>query len=402
MNQHGQGFEALASANYEAIKDDVIATLRGHLAADNMHVDPLDLEAAYNLAWHALSVQMEQSAEQINNLGGWLAMVAYRRAIDDVRRTRGRLQEGHIAVVEHNDATGDGYEPDVDADLDVRNAFHKWRISLRLRLDAREQQAVSLCMHLSHKEVSARMGISPNRLHKVMVSANKKLDGLLNLITRGDWCEEQRSLITAYALCLHEPGSERHQLAAAHLAACPACASYVRALRGIAVVVPPVGGVEAITVAGGGVIGGLTGVALKTGGGGAAAGGGVLTTLGLKTATVCATAACAVGGAVVIIEHRPVERTPAKPTAKQPLPAVIAKVPAKTMANLASTGQRNTAKPTRETASRSSTPPDPNSQAAQQISELGIESTANSGSSLTPVRAVQPVQSGGVSEFGPE
>jgi DNA-directed RNA polymerase specialized sigma24 family protein len=392
-------FEELASANYDAIKDNVIATLRGHLAADNMHVDSLDLEAAYNLAWHALSEQMEQNPEPINNLGGWLGTVAYRKAIDDLRRSRGRLQAGHVAVVEHSDITDEGYEPDVDSSLDDRDAYHQWRISVRLRLNHREQQAVRLCLHLSHKEASERMGISANRLHKLMTSANKKLDGLLDLITRGDWCEEQRSLITAYALSLHEPGSERHQLAAAHLASCPACSSYVRALRGIAVVVPPINGLETITVGGGGLLGGLSGAALKGGGGGAAAGGGILTTIGVKTAAVCATAACAVGGAVVVIEHAPDTRTPSHPAAaKQPRSVLAANAPTKTLAKPAAKRTRAPTRETQKTRARGRTPPDPNSQAAQEISQFTPESQANSSAPA----AVQPVQNGGTSEFGPE
>ena len=92
-------------------------------------------------------------------------------------------------------------------------------MSVRLRLNAREQQAVSLCVLHEHsrRDASDIMGIDIKRLDKIMVAANKKLGGLLEAINRGDWCQEQRSLIKAYAFGLHEEGGERHALAVAHV-----------------------------------------------------------------------------------------------------------------------------------------------------------------------------------------
>ena len=105
-------------------------------------------------------------------------------------------------------------------------------MSVRLRLNAREQQAVSLCVLHEHsrRDASDIMGIDIKRLDKIMVAANKKLGGLLEAISRGEWCEDQRSLIKAYAFGLHEEGGERHALAVAHVMECQACAAYVRSL----------------------------------------------------------------------------------------------------------------------------------------------------------------------------
>jgi len=67
-------FEQVIAENYEGLKAEVLSTVRGKLAVDNLRPDPLDLDAAYNAAWHAL---YEHSR--------WLATIAYRRSIDDIR-----------------------------------------------------------------------------------------------------------------------------------------------------------------------------------------------------------------------------------------------------------------------------------------------------------------------------
>ena len=225
-------FERVISAHYESLKPEVLATVRGKLAVDNLHPDPSDLDAAYNAAWHALYEHSRKHGKEIGNLGGWLATITYRRAIDDVRSARMKYR---APVAVDDSASRLGYEHDLDGEIADRQRYHQWLVSVRLRLNAREQQAVSLCVLHEHsrRDASDIMGIDIKRLDKIMVAANKKLGGLLEAINRGDWCEDQRSLIKAYAFGLHEEGGERHALAVAHVMECQACAAYVRSLRGL-------------------------------------------------------------------------------------------------------------------------------------------------------------------------
>ncbi len=81
-------FERVIAECYESLKPEVLSTVRGKLAVDSLHTDPSDLEAAYNAAWHALYERSREHGEEVGNLGGWLATITYRRAIDDVRRAR--------------------------------------------------------------------------------------------------------------------------------------------------------------------------------------------------------------------------------------------------------------------------------------------------------------------------
>lgn len=65
-----------------------------------------------------------------------------------------------------------------------------------------------------------------------------KVGELLETIKAGGWCEQQSSLMRAYAFGILEPGGERHALAVAHCRECPACRAHVAALRGLASVLP--------------------------------------------------------------------------------------------------------------------------------------------------------------------
>jgi len=218
-----------------------------------------------------------------------------------------------------------------------------------------------------------------------MVAANKKLGGLLEAINRGDWCQEQRSLIKAYALGLHEEGGERHELAVAHVMECSACAAYVRSLRGLAVVVPAPA-LLAGTVGAGGILGGLSGLfngGASSGAAGTAAGGGgatLLSGIGAKTAALCASAICAAGGAVIVVENAPDpdSKPPAASTsASRPAPrhVVATNGPAKIATTTTSSSRKRRSS---SGSSKKRTPPDPVSQGAQEIAELGIEPQATS------------------------
>jgi DNA-directed RNA polymerase specialized sigma24 family protein len=397
-------FERVIAEHYESLKPEVLATVRGKLAVDSLHPDPSDLDAAYNAAWHALYEQSRRRDEEVSNLGGWLAMITYRRAIDDVRRARIKYR-APVAVGEGISQLG--YEHDVDAELADRQRYHQWLMSVRLRLNAREQQAVSLCVLHEHsrRDASDMMGIDIKRLDKIMVAANKKLGGLLEAINRGDWCQEQRSLIKAYALGLHEEGGERHELAVAHVMECQACAAYVRSLRGLAVVVPAPALLASAVGTGGGILGGLSGLfggsgGATLGGAGAAAGGGGATLLGgigAKTVALCVSAVCAAGGAVIVVESSPDTKPPADAaSASRATPRIGA---GKTVTpNHSTTTSSDTTAPSRIPKKRRS--PDPKSKGAQEIAELGIEPQATSTPPTSQSIADSVPRAASASEFG--
>jgi DNA-directed RNA polymerase specialized sigma24 family protein len=403
-------FERVIAEHYESLKPEVLATVRGKLAVDSLHPDPADLDAAYNAAWHALYERSREHGEEVGNLGGWLATITYRRAIDDVRRARMKYR-APVSVGEGFSQLG--YEHDLDAEIADRQRYHQWLMSVRLRLNAREQQAVSLCVLHEHsrRDASDIMGIDIKRLDKIMVAANKKLGGLLEAISRGEWCEDQRSLIKAYAFGLHEEGGERHALAVAHVMECQACAAYVRSLRGLAIAVPAPAVLSGAAAAGGGVLGGLSALFSGGSGGGAAAGsvtaaggGGatLLSGLGTKAAALCISAVCAAGGAAIVAQESVPQRhrlssSPASSAARAP---AISAVSSTTSLPPATRSTRST--PGASSGSSTRRPRvDPNSAGAQQIAELGIEPQATA----TPAKtqpAPPPPPTATANEFGIE
>jgi DNA-directed RNA polymerase specialized sigma24 family protein len=250
--------ERLLREEFEVRRGRVLAGVRARLAARGVRLAAADLESCYAQAWHALYAAL-LGGQAIDNPVGWLVLVTFRRALDE---HRDGLRNGRLAADLH--APGDPARLADDADLasalDRRMRLRAWLEGLRGRLDPREREAAALCyLHgFTHAEAAARMGLSEGRMRKLMEGANgrrgvaAKVGALADTIRAGAWCEEQGSLMRALAYGLLDPDGERRRLAELHRDACPACRAYVRSLRGLAAVLPPVLTPLAAAVAGGG------------------------------------------------------------------------------------------------------------------------------------------------------
>ena len=248
--------ERLLREQFQALHSGVIAAVARRLRARGVRAHDVDLEACYAQAWHALYASIV-SGREIANPAGWLALVTYRRAIDE-HRARWRPQPGPSDAAASDCARrapgelgvqGDSScEPDLAAELDDRERLRQLFEGLRRSLGGRELQAATLCyLHgLSRAQAAARMGLSDARMRKLMEGHGpgrpgvaRKVGELVATIRDGDWCEEQGSLMRGLALGVLDPRGERYRLAQAHRDRCPACRAYVRSLRGLAAVLPP-------------------------------------------------------------------------------------------------------------------------------------------------------------------
>jgi hypothetical protein len=184
-------------------------------------------------------------------------VVTTRRAIDEHRarmRARcggvgeagcGEARESAAPVVSHARLER---EPDLAAELDDRARLRQLFEGLRGRLSSRELHAAALCylQGLSRSEAAAQMGLSQRRMRKLMEGTGDrpgvagKVGALAETIRAGNWCDEQGSLMRAFAYGILDPLGERHQLALIHSSECPACRAYVLSLRGLAAALPPV------------------------------------------------------------------------------------------------------------------------------------------------------------------
>jgi DNA-directed RNA polymerase specialized sigma24 family protein len=284
--------ERMLRKEFEGLRGRVMGTVRGRLRASGVSLDASDLDACYAQAWQGLYAAM-LAGEEIANPTGWLALVTFRRAIEEHRsRHRSYPTEGLGETDGLRGGRGDGQaewalEHDLAGALDDRTRLRQLFEGLRGRLSAREQEAAALCylQGLSRSEAAARMGISETRMRKLMEGSGPgrpgvagKVGELVETIRGGGWCEQQGSLMRGLAFGILDPEGERYQLALAHRRECPACRAYVLSLRGLAAVLPiPMflpGVLGAGALAGTAGIGASAGVGSGAGGAGAGVGAG--------------------------------------------------------------------------------------------------------------------------------
>lgn len=318
--------ERLVADEYEQRKAEVLRTVAAKLAAAGVRAADLDLDAAYNDAWHALYVKLREG-QAVDSRSGLLVTIAHRRALDEHRALR-------VRPAADADALADvGVEPDVAARLDDARQLRLLVEGMRERLDGRERQAAALCWlyDYTRPEAARAMGVTPKRMEKIMDRVSRRLRELVGEIEAGRRCAGQASLMRAYAIGLLEEGGERWRLARDHLDDCSACRRRVLAMRGIAAVAPPVPVVlVALQGAGGAAAaGGTAGTAGAVGGTGVA-GLGVkaagtaapLAGLGAKAAAVATSLAAVAVTAVVLLPGG--DPRPASPPAAATTPAQVA------------------------------------------------------------------------------
>lgn len=231
--------ERLLRTEFDAMRKSVLGAVRARLRATGATLDEGDLEACYSQAWQGLYAEILRGQE-IESPAGWLVLVTYRRAIDEQRRRRPSAELAADAA---------GAERDIAAELDDRAKLRQLIEGLRADLSERERQAATLCylQGLTRDQAAQRMGIAPKRMQKLMEGRGDgrpgvaaKVAALTESISQGRFCEEHGSLMRAFAFGVLDPEGQRHRIALAHRNACPACRAYVRSLRGLASVLPPV------------------------------------------------------------------------------------------------------------------------------------------------------------------
>ncbi len=302
--------ERLLRKDFPGLRAKVLAVVRSQLGAKGIALGHGDLEDCYSQAFSGLYATVIEG-EAVENPAGWLVTVTFRRAIDESRAAaRRRAAWGELTVGRSLTSPEDLWPaapgPDVSRALDDRATLRHLFEGLRSSLNPRECEAASLCylQGLTRAEAAKQMGISEARMRKLMEGDTSgrqgvagKVGELLATLKAGDWCEQQSSLIRAYAFGILDPEGERYGLAASHLRECPACRAHVTSLRGLTAVLPPLpftlllaggGGADAGTAAGAsggsGAVGTTAGVGSGAGTGAGWIGG--IGSLGAKLAVV--------------------------------------------------------------------------------------------------------------------
>jgi DNA-directed RNA polymerase specialized sigma24 family protein len=236
--------ERLLRRDFAGLRSKVLAIVRSQLRAKGVMLDASDLEACYAQAWQGLYATV-LDGETVESPSGWLVTVTFRRAIDEQRAA------ARVGVLEGEDmgtfpGRMDARAPDLAGELDDRARLRQVFEGMRATLSKRECEAASLCylQGLSRAQAAEQMGIGEARMRKLMEGAAGrpgvagKVGELLAAIASGGRCEQQSSLMRAYAFGILDPDGERHALAVAHTRECPACRAHVASLRGLASVLP--------------------------------------------------------------------------------------------------------------------------------------------------------------------
>ena len=192
-----------------------------------------------------------RATTEIANPEGWLALVTYRRAIDE---HRARLRAPGPSSRRRRDTTraarsGAGApERDLAGELDDRARLRQLMEGLRGRLSPRERQAAALCylQGLSRADAAARMGITEARMRKLMEGSRRGLAGRGRQGGRAPR-DDPRGLLLRRAVLADARVRVRHprprgralRARGAHQRECPSCRAYVLSLRGLASVLPP-------------------------------------------------------------------------------------------------------------------------------------------------------------------
>jgi DNA-directed RNA polymerase specialized sigma24 family protein len=253
--------ESFLVDEYEGSKGEVQRTVAAKLGDAAAAVD---LDGAYNEAWHALYLRLE-SGDTVDNHKAFLVTVVYRRALSE--RRAGRLEQ----ATDTEELGAVGVEQDIDARLDAEMQLRHFTQGLRAQLDERELQAAALTYlyGLSRPEAAKLIGIAPRRMEKLMDRASKRINAVIGAVRPGELCDEFDSMVRAFAVGMLDENGERYQLARDHLETCSSCRRKVLVLRGLGAITPPLPAAFGTLAAAGAASAGATKLGLGAGKGGA-------------------------------------------------------------------------------------------------------------------------------------
>jgi RNA polymerase sigma factor (sigma-70 family) len=233
-----QEAEEVARGNYEHLKDEILRAVAGRLRSQGITtMIHQDLEVAYNEGWQGVTQHIIQG-RPVTSLDGLLYRMTHRRAID-IYRARQERRRVDIDLEQH------GIEVDLAEQVDDQEKLTRLLGRLQERLNDKERRAVTLCVLHGYKrpEAADLLGIERVVFERIMDGATKKMSGIVASIeARGCGGDEWSRLMRAFALGLLSEEETDYRRALEHVEgprACEACGRYIRGLRGLAAVLPP-------------------------------------------------------------------------------------------------------------------------------------------------------------------
>jgi DNA-directed RNA polymerase specialized sigma24 family protein len=304
----------IANANYEQLKEEVLRAVNAQLRKKQITtVNRQDLEIAYSEAWQGTTQWIIQR-RPVTSLAGLVYKMTYRRAFDIYRAKQERRRVDL-------DLEMQSVEPDYAQRVHDHDKLTGVLGRLKDRLSEKERRAVTLCVLHGYKrpEAADLLKIDRAAFERIMDGAMKKMGNIVaSLEARGhDGDGEWSRLMRAYALGLLSEEEPDYKRALEHLEGddpCESCRRYVRGLRGLAAVMPPLlppgllGGHEPAILShlyqwlgGHATAAAQAGAAAGAGAGGTAAG--IAVGGGAKAIVLAGAAALSIAGAAVVVSQ---------------------------------------------------------------------------------------------------
>lgn len=228
----------VASANYEALKHEILRAVAANLRTQGITtMIHQDLEEAYSEGWQGITQHIIQG-KPLTSLEGLLYRTTLCRAIDIYRSRHERRRVDMDLDQQSTDS-------ELADRVDHRETLRRVLLRARERLTEKERLAVTLCLLHGYKrpEAADLLGVDRVVFERTMDAAMRKISAIVaGIQARGCGGEEWARLMRAYALGLLTEDEIDYRRAHDHVEgpeACEACRRYVRGLRGLAVVLPP-------------------------------------------------------------------------------------------------------------------------------------------------------------------
>ena len=223
--------------DYERLRGPLLGLLR----RDGWSISDDEWEGVWNAVcanvWHRQrAIGIDFRGEPLNYL---LAS-----AKNELRRERRRRRLHAVSLDAEGAPEPVASGPALDEDVDLRDKLRIARTIVRHRLRPRELRAWALRVvgGLSYEEGAARLGITPKRFEKELMSAHAKIADEIRAVAAGTWCDSTKgvSLLRAYEQGVLNPDGAAVRELREHARTCPACRRAMKTVEGVApLLLPP-------------------------------------------------------------------------------------------------------------------------------------------------------------------
>jgi RNA polymerase sigma factor (sigma-70 family) len=186
-----------------------------------------DHEELYQEAW-AEALEMQARGEEILNLPGLLLTIAWRRGRDRLRKRKPKTVSPRSWLMLNQQDPG--AMPDEQTEIRLDAALIMQVVET---LDPRQAAVIKLrfVCHMDSREIQRELGVSPNRLEKIVTEAYRCVEEALaeNEDGETEWRRRQRSLLLACESGLASAGQRRR--ARLMLRDDPGCRAMLKEIR---------------------------------------------------------------------------------------------------------------------------------------------------------------------------